>query len=291
MEQDEQLKRILHELNDKWDKQSHSPDEEIKKALKRAIHLRVGGYDATIEQFEKNCGNRGRAYKRLSVDQQIALDKMYEKKINEIDLFIHSPCAVMLKDRYRVFWPNTDSWIVEALIEPNELGPSALENKKYFEAIGEELSKYEYTWIFPLYNYYLKKIENETPITLELLAEKVEKEILKPKTVEEWAKFFRTGEFIALAKWVENFIRSINDQMIDKSKARITWLQNRINPKFYLLKTDKDKAFVFNEYGSLYVFVKGGTSILYEPEEYKSFFYDIKKENSTAFPEFHPEEW
>lgn len=292
MENDEKLEKILHELRDKWNQHHHGSFEEIEKALKGAIHLRVGGYDATIEQFEKNYGNRGRAYRHLTTNQQILLDNMYEKKNNEISLFTRSLCAVMLKQRYGYLHSN--SFIIQDLIKSkaNQV-ISALEDKKYFEAIGEELKDYEYAWIRPLYYYYLERIKHETPISFEQLKERVHKEIINPKTVDEWAYFFRGEEFTALAKWVKEFIESVNKKMIAEVKTSIEALQERIIPTFYLLKTTENgSAIVFNEYGNLYVFIKGCKSpILYNSEKFKSDFYEIRKLSPTAFPEFHPEKW
>ena len=293
MEKDEQLEEILHELRDKWNQHHHSSFEEIEKALKGAIHLSVGGYNATIEQFEKNCGNRGRAYKHLSTNQQIELDNLYEKKIIEIGLFTRSLCAVMLKQRYGDCL-HSDSFIIQDLIKnkPNQLDSSALEEKNYFEAIGEELKDYEQLWIYPLYNYYLQKIRNETPINFERLEERVKKEILNQNTVDKWAYYFRGEEFIALAKWVKEFIESVNETMIKETKLKIERFQNAMNPKFYLIKiTEKGSAFVINEFGYPYLFIKGSkTPIIYDWQEY-CHFSEIREVMPTAFPEFHPEEW
>lgn len=291
MENDEKLEKILHELRDKWNQHHHGSFEEIEKALKGAIHLRVGGYDATIEQFEKNCGNRGRAYRHLTANQQILLDNMHEKKINEISLFTRSLCAVMLKQRYGYLHSN--SFIIQDLIKSkaNQV-VSALEDKKYFEAIGEELKDYEYAWIRPLYYYYLERIKHETPISFEQLKERVNKEIINPKTVDEWAYFFRGEEFTALAKWVKEFVESVNETIIAETKTRIERFQNEMDPKFYLIKiTEKGSAFVINEFGYPYIFIKGSkTPMIYDLNVYYRFF-DIVEIMPTAFPEFIPEEW
>lgn len=293
MEKDEQLEKILKELRDKWNQHHHGSFEEIEKALKGAIHLRAGGYDATIEQFEKECSNKSRAYKKLTVEQRMELKELYKKKINEIGLFTRSLCAVMLKQRYS--WLHSDSFVIQDLIKDKakRLASSALENKKYFEAIGEVLKDYEYAWIRPLYSYYIEKLRTKTPISFERLEERARKEILNQSTVDKWAYYFRGEEFIALAKWVKEFVESVNKKMLTETEKSIEALKERINPTFYLLKTtENSSAVVFNEYGSLYVFVKGcKTPILYNPEKFKSDFYEIWKINQTAFQEFHPEEW
>lgn len=283
MEQDKELEKILSELREMWNEWKDKPNDGIEKALKKAVKLNsVIDFSIPIEEYEKDSFKKSRLYKKWPPATIVKLGEEYNDKINQINMFLRSLfCTTLKKSPFLI----SDSTI--AKIVPT------LEKGNYFENSGEKMGYDVFKWVVPIYAYYLGQVGKETVIPYGPLSDRIRKELFQGKTIDQWSKFFPREDFVGLANWTKNFVQSTNTQMINESIANVKWLQERVNPKFYFLKTtENSSAVVFNEYGSVYVFVKGcKTPILCDSEKFKSEFMEIRRINPTAFPEFHPEEW
>lgn len=294
MEKNEKLEKILSDLGKKWSEWQGKPAKEIENALKKVVELKVpidekesDFYYISVERYETvfKKSNPPKDYKRLTALQKVYLEDDYKKKIVLIDVFMRSFCCVILKQRFGEDVPQD----IINQIKYN------LENKKYFSGtpIKFDLKNNIRTWISPLYNYWLDQKRNKMQIGFGPLKQKVDDEIPEYRNVDEWAYYFCGGEFIALSRWVSEFIDKKEKAMLLDSERDVNFLKGQINPKFYLLKTtEKGSAVAISESGDLYIFPNGKAPIPYTTS--KSNIDDFKRcirNHPTAFPEFFPEEW
>lgn len=283
MEKDQKLEKTISDLKKNWEKGKSARNDKLEEALKKVVTIDVSAYHASIKEFE-NISNRSKnyKYKRLTDEQKKEADKQYERKVNQIKRFLGTLAGVIIKTRS--YEPSETTLFKVAKV---------MDKENYFDVLGATISDYAFNWIGSLYSHYLIQICEETPITYNGLSNSIRKEILSDNTIDEWSKYFQNEDFDGLAKWVKEFVDSINKNMINESKRDVEQLKSRINPKFYLVKTENDCAIVYSEKGQLYVFPKGKAPIQY-PENSNvnsQDFKRIRETNPTAFPEFHPEEW